>query len=313
MGLSSVVPGAPRAGDHAAAAERMAPLEQWLAEFRASHPPHTSNVAGREWRYLAGGAGARPLLLLHGSHSDGESLFGLMSRLERTSRVIAPTYPEGIDRVVDVVEGLVGLLDALQAPSALVVGYSLGGYIAQALAWRHPSRVAGLALLHSGAPEPRAARMAAFESAMLALTPTALVRTGAGVGVSALLTRDAPGLSTNEATFWRRYLTGMARRVGKRRMCAHARLVVDFLGARAIYPAVSARAVPTLLVHGGRDHTIEPGERRALDTVCPQATRVTLPDAGHLSVLTAPDPYGAAIESAFGLRPRATPAGGERM
>jgi pimeloyl-ACP methyl ester carboxylesterase len=49
----------------------------------------------------------------------------------------------------------VGLLDALNIPAAHIVGGSLGGLIAQTLAYRHPQRVRTLTLLISSTMNPR--------------------------------------------------------------------------------------------------------------------------------------------------------------
>jgi 3-oxoadipate enol-lactonase len=59
--------------------------------------------------------------------------------------------PIGID---DLADDVAGLLDALEIPKAHVVGLSLGGMTAQALAARHPDRVGGLALMATAANMP---------------------------------------------------------------------------------------------------------------------------------------------------------------
>ena len=49
---------------------------------------------------------------------------------------------------------MIAVLDALGLERALVVGHSLGAYIASALAAAHPDRVAGLVLVDGGLPIP---------------------------------------------------------------------------------------------------------------------------------------------------------------
>ncbi len=59
--------------------------------------------------------------------------------------------PFGIDAHV---RDMLAVLDALGLPRALVVGHSLGAYIAAALATAHPERVAGLVLVDGGLTVP---------------------------------------------------------------------------------------------------------------------------------------------------------------
>ena len=133
------------------------------------------------------------------------------------------------------------------------------------------------------------------------------MRAAARVGAIALLSREAPGLDGGAASFWREYLAEMAQRVGKRRMLIHGRLVVNFLsGPVGVKPTREGRPAPAMLiVNSERDRIIKPAERRALETLYPHAARVMEPNAGHLSVLTRPEPYIAALEATF-PSPRAT-------
>jgi pimeloyl-ACP methyl ester carboxylesterase len=224
-----------------------------------------------------------------------------MAPLERSQRVVAPTYPDSADTVAELVDGLAGMLEALGMTPALVIGYSLGGYLAQALAWRHPARVAGLVLLNTGGPAPSAARAVVVEQALLAALPEPALMIAARTAVGAQLRLEAPGLDAGSAAFWRKYMSAMARRVGKARMRAHQRLVVDFLrGPAGVTPLAEANpALATLIVSSARDRTIESAERRALDRLYPLAARVMEPNAGRLSVLTRPERYLAALETRF--------------
>jgi pimeloyl-ACP methyl ester carboxylesterase len=52
------------------------------------------------------------------------------------------------------VSDLIRVLDHVQAPAAVLVGHSMGAYVAERLAAEHPERAAGLVLLDSGLPLP---------------------------------------------------------------------------------------------------------------------------------------------------------------
>src|SRR5690606_37105557 len=113
--------------------------------------------------YERAGAG-RPVLLVHGNFASrrwwSEQLDDPASGLD----LIAPDLP-GFGRsdplpdtlpeaawVAAWADALAGLLDALGLEHAGVVGHSLGGAVAQALAIRHPRRVGALLLVDSAPP-----------------------------------------------------------------------------------------------------------------------------------------------------------------
>lgn len=100
-------------------------------------------------------AGAPPLLLLHGLGATGVLNFAsVVSALHDRGRLLVPDL-EGHGRgrrvgnrfsLETCADDAAGLLAALDEEPAIVVGYSMGGTVAQLLALRHPHRVAGLIL-----------------------------------------------------------------------------------------------------------------------------------------------------------------------
>ena len=101
-------------------------------------------------------AGGTPVILLHGVTDSWRSFEHVLPHLPRSLRAIAvtqrghgnssrpATYHYG-----EMAADIAALLDALQIPSAVIVGHSMGGQIALRLALDHPSRVRGLVLLAS--------------------------------------------------------------------------------------------------------------------------------------------------------------------
>jgi len=108
--------------------------------------------------YAAHGEGT-PVLVLHGAgvdHREAEACFEPALGARRAHRRIYPDLP-GMGRTSapaslrsadDVLDTLLGFADeVVGADPVLVVGHSAGGYYAQGIAARRPSRVAGLALV----------------------------------------------------------------------------------------------------------------------------------------------------------------------
>jgi pimeloyl-ACP methyl ester carboxylesterase len=146
-------------------------------------------VAGRRLAWRAAGQGP-PLLLINGYAATGADWDpGFLAALGGSFEVICPDNRGiGASELGDeelTIDGMAAdleaLLDALEIERPLVVGWSMGGFLAQRLAIRAPGRVAAMALLatdpggpdsvpaasadqarltdHSGTPRERASRL----------------------------------------------------------------------------------------------------------------------------------------------------------
>lgn len=100
------------------------------------------------------GAGARPLVLLHGIGSNARSFAGLMAALPSRETIAwdAPGYAQSAPLAMewpsqdDYVARLADLLDRLGVPTIDLLGHSFGALVAGRFAVRHPARVDRLAL-----------------------------------------------------------------------------------------------------------------------------------------------------------------------
>jgi 3-oxoadipate enol-lactonase len=112
-------------------------------------------IEGRQLAWRAHGSGS-PLLLINGYASTGVDWDpSFVAALAERHEVICPDnrglggseLGSGGFSVADMAADMEALLDALAVERAIVVGWSMGGFVAQALARRAPRRVESLALL----------------------------------------------------------------------------------------------------------------------------------------------------------------------
>ena len=99
----------------------------------------------------------RTILLLPGLLGDASSLWQQVEDLGRDHDAIAVDYPD-TPEIRSQLDDLVRRLDERGARRAVVVGQTLGGYLAQAFARAHPDRVEALVLVHAGLPDPALAK-----------------------------------------------------------------------------------------------------------------------------------------------------------
>src|SRR3712207_2860152 len=125
---------------------------EWeLARGRWVTTPSGDDVYVRE---VAGDDDAMPVVLLHGiATTSGLMWFASLRQLGCGFRVLAPDLRghgrsrcTGRFRLADAAADVVGMLDGLGIERATVLGYSLGGTVAQLAARDFPDRISGLVL-----------------------------------------------------------------------------------------------------------------------------------------------------------------------
>jgi 3-oxoadipate enol-lactonase len=106
-------------------------------------------------RYWDDGGDRPPVMLIHGVGADGTSWDEIAPALAPEFRVLRldlrghgrSGHIEGALTLDDFVRDVVDVLDACAVPATHIVGFSLGGMIAQGIALQYPDRVRRLVLL----------------------------------------------------------------------------------------------------------------------------------------------------------------------
>lgn len=144
-------------------------IDAFIADFEAHFDPDKVvlegedvpepafvDVAGKRLRYLTLGEGGDPVLLLHGFSGDLTSYMFNQPRLAENRATIALDLPghggsskdvAGAADLKSMAAVVRGFLDALNLARVHVVGHSMGGGVALALAALAPDRVLSLTLL----------------------------------------------------------------------------------------------------------------------------------------------------------------------
>jgi pimeloyl-ACP methyl ester carboxylesterase len=225
------------------------------------------------------GAGA-PLLYLHGSGDLGMWLPAL-TELAKTHRVYRPDHPgfsgsddkDGIDSVHDLAFFYLDLLDEIEAHEAVVVGSSLGGWIAADLATIEPRRVSRLVLVDAcgvradDVPTPDMFVHSPVELAELIYHDHDL---------KAAAVQRARGMEGDPELF-ERYL---------RNQIATAHLGWNpYLHDPKLPARLHRIAAPTLILWGAEDRLLPVGYAHRWAELLPKAETAIIDDAGHLPLI----------------------------
>jgi pimeloyl-ACP methyl ester carboxylesterase len=260
---------------------------------------HRGTVGGADVRYLRIGRG-RAIVLLHTLRTQLEYFERLLEHVD-TGRVevIAvdlPGHGESSAPLVDYTAGYftdaVGaLLDVLEVQNAVVVGESIGGSIALALAARGNPHVARVVAVNpydygrwGGIRRSSALANVLFTAMLWPVIGPVVVRTETKGILRAVLLgglHDPAALPAELVEKLSRCgaLPGHARAF--RSLCRHWRSWVD---ARALYGSID---LPVTLVYGDHDWS-RPAERHANAHAIPGVRTTTLTNSGHFASLEKP-------------------------
>lgn len=239
---------------------------------------------GVHWT-ATGPAGAPAIVFVHGAMMGRSVWAPQIERLSGRFRCISVDLPgHGTNRrtrfTLDAAaDGVTEAIDRAAGGRAVVVGLSLGGYTATAVAGRHPEKVRGLVIAGSTREPEGLSRLGFLLYAYgLRLAPEPAVR---AVALAWFRRRYGPavaGAITAGGHFAKGGSAAVRRLVGQR-----------------FRDRLKAYGGPILVINGALDLVFRIGAGRFLGGV-PGVTNRMIPRAGHLSNVDAPDQFTALVE-----------------
>jgi pimeloyl-ACP methyl ester carboxylesterase len=269
--------------------------------------PRQVELHGHDVIYRTAGSGPA-VVLIHGMVNSSRHWEQVAVRLADDYRVIAPDLighgdsatPRGDYSLGAHAAVIRDLLASIGVERSTIVGHSLGGGVAMQFFWQFPHRVERLALISSGGLGPEVSpllRSAALPGA------SGLLRLVAHPRVVSRLTELGDRLRERGSGSGV-YLQAIARALrplsvaGARAAFLHTlRSVIDVRGQRvsAADRLYLLEGFPTLIVWGGRDHTIPVAHGRGAHAAVPGSRFEVLPRAAHFPHLEDPEGLAAAL------------------
>ncbi len=285
------------------------------ARIEAAHPPlgRFVEVDGGKLHVLELDAAASddplPVVLVHGASGNLEDLrLALGERLAASRRIILVDRPglgwsERPGGAADASPArqaalIVQALERIGVGRFVLLGHSLGGAVASALALAFPARVAGLVLL-APVTHPWKGGLAWYNAvlSMPVLGPI-FARTIAVPLALLLLNRGVAEVFEPQPP-----PADYVRRAAIRLLLRPAQFVANAQDLAALKPFVSVQAprygeisAPTVILTGSADTTVSPHiHARAMAAAMPHARLIMLPGVGHMPHHAAADVVVAAI------------------
>ncbi len=225
------------------------------------------------------GGDGRPVLILHGG-GGLQTVASIAASLDK-AHVLMPTHPgfageprpEWFDSIDDLAFAYLDLLERLDLQNVLVIGSSMGGWVASAMALHDTSRLLrGLVLINAAGIQVEG-------------HPVVDVSTLTPVELSALSFHNPAAFRFDPATV-------TPEQVEARKANARALAVYD-QGLGSSDPKLKRRlrrvSIPVLVAWGESDRVIDVEYGRAYAEAFPNARFELIPEAGHLPQIEQPE------------------------
>jgi 3-oxoadipate enol-lactonase len=245
------------------------------------------------------GRGEVAVLLLHGV-GGGRSIWsdaasGTASAIAAAGFLVLsldfPGYGDsaGLPTMASMTQAVLDTAASSGAARTVVLGHSMGGMVAQAVAALHPGQVQGLVLACTSASfgKPGGAWQAQFLQERLAPLD-------AGLGMAGMAEQLVPGLLSPHAPA---AAAQTARDVMARVPEATYRSALQAIAGFDCREALIQLRVPTLLMAAEHDRTAPPDVMQRMAARIPGSTYLCLAGAGHIANLEQPRAFNSAVLS----------------
>ena len=247
------------------------------------------DVGNDRWHALEGGHG-ETLVLLHGFNADADHFNRVARHLAGHFRILAPDLPGFGDtecagpvdyRIESEADAVVAWMDRVGIQRCYLGGSSMGGYIATAIAARHPGRIRALWLLAPGGVEGVELSPLFQEIAEERHNPLVIRDAGDFTRLIDFCFVHPPWIPSPLARFLAARSSGRAE---DHQRAFHA-LRYESPSAQQIAEGLET---PALIVWGRSDQVLNPAGAQYLAERMKHAETMMLPDTGHLPMLEHP-------------------------
>jgi pimeloyl-ACP methyl ester carboxylesterase len=248
-------------------------------------PVKELRVDNQKWIYLSTGQGDTTLLFLHGMGGWYDIWFQQIDYFQSRYRVISVAYPP-VHAMHQLANGVVAVLDAEGVRQAVVIGSSMGGYLAQYLAAYYPQRVAKVSLGNTFPPNNEIQRTNGPLVKLLTFLPEWLVMKQMHRQYSQVVIPASGNAPVAKAFL----LSLLGDKVTKETLLARYHCITDY------FDNPIPDSIPVQVIESDNDPLITPSLREALKQRYKQAKVVTLHQQGHFPYLSHPLQYNQVLE-----------------
>ena len=246
------------------------------------------DIEGVKWTYYIGGNGAQTILFIHGMGGAYEIWWQQISAFEKNYKIVTFTLPEEINTLKKTSDGILKILATEHIDKFIVVGTSMGGYIAQYLVNTIPGRIEKAVFSNTFPPNDLLIEQNKTKSKIVPLLPEILI---VNLGNKQLKNQILPAANNSEL------LAAVLRSLpfSKKQFINRYYVVIDKFTAHPDKPEI--HKIPKLIIESDNDPLVETKLRKQLKELYPEAEVYTFHSAGHFPYLNAADEYNKVLKT----------------
>lgn len=238
--------------------------------------------------HIAESGKGQPIILLHGFCESHHIWDSLASQLATHFKVLAvdlpgfgdsPLLPEKYTSLDDVADALAEELSQRKVGPAFIVGHSLGGYIALALAELYPELLQGIALVNS---------TTFGDSQEKKRTRNKVINFITKQGVAPFINQFVEGIFYQKEDFLEAYETvkAMGLSCGEGILIRYTAMMRDRIDRTLLLYRL---AIPTMIIAGAKDSLVPVGQSQEMIDYLPEAHGTILDSCGHMAMYEQPE------------------------
>lgn len=258
--------------------------------FVENHPEQRRVVNGRDWGVIRAGTKGPALVLIPGTLGRADIFWQQIAALKGQARILALSYPAkgGIAEWAGDIAGMIAD-DGLS--EAVVLGSSLGGYLAQFVTAVHRDLVGGLVAANTLASARGIDQIPPYSLDLLS-TPIEELRAGFQAGLTGWIEPGNPYAS----------LAGLLLEEARGRIPeAELRARLQALKTAPVLPVQTLPRTRIFTVQSDDDHLISPQMRADLRDALQPVRAFRFRQASHFPYVTRPDAYVSLLREVLGL------------
>jgi pimeloyl-ACP methyl ester carboxylesterase len=255
-----------------------------LENFRKEQT-RSALVDGNSFKYHFSGKGDTTILFLHGMGGSYDIWWQQIIFFRPNYKTLSLTYPN-VNTLQQLSAGLNKILEQEKISKVIVVGSSLGGYLAQYFTIQYPEKVIKTSLGNTFAPnQENKAKNETLVKIMQYLPEWLVIKT-----IRAKYNKEVIPSANNHPTVNAFLNELLGSEVTKEAFTNRYYCVVDTFSSK-----INSN-IPIQIIESSNDPLVSKKLREALKAQYPQAKKVNLGNIGHFGYLNEPGKYNEAIE-----------------